>query len=67
MRAIVDRDVCIGCEDCAIACPELFDIDNESVAVVKQDPVPLEAQGLCREVAELCPVEAIRIEENLYS
>lgn len=62
MKAIVDADTCTGCELCVDTCPEVFVMQGE-VAGVKADPVPPGAEATCREAAESCPVEAIRIED----
>ena len=62
MKAIVD-DTCIGCGLCPQVCPEVFEMNNENVAVVKVTPVPAEAHETCREAASSCPVDAIKIIE----
>jgi ferredoxin len=62
MKAVVDSDLCTGCEICVDTCPEVFKMDND-VAIVKVNKVPAEAVDSCREAAEGCPTEAISIEE----
>jgi len=61
MKAVVDQDLCSGCELCE-TCPEVFEMQNDT-AVAKVEVVPPEAEETCREAAEDCPVEAITIEE----
>ena len=61
MKAIVDPDLCTGCELCVQACPEVFEMEDD-LAVAKVDKVPFGAEETCREAAEECPVEAIIIE-----
>lgn len=61
MKAIVDKETCIGCGLCEATCPEVF-VMEESVAVVKAAPVPPEAEASCREAADGCPVQAITTE-----
>lgn len=61
MKAIVNKDTCIGCELCVESCPEVFVMDG-NVAKAKVDEVPAEFESSCREAAENCPVEAISIE-----
>ena len=40
MKAKVDRDECIGCGLCASICSEVFEMDEEGIAIVIADPVP---------------------------
>jgi ferredoxin len=62
MKAKVDEETCTGCGLCADTCPQVFELEG-SVAKVKTDIVPQDAEALCREAAEGCPVEAISIED----
>ena len=62
MKAIVDKDTCTGCGDCADACPEVFELTDD-VAEVIADTVPSDAEGSCRQAADDCPVEAISIQD----
>lgn len=62
MQAIVDPDVCTGCGLCADSCPVVFQMDA-AVAKVVVTNVPAEALDICRQAAENCPVEAIKIKE----
>ena len=62
MKAIVDKETCIGCGLCPETCPEVFEMEGE-VAKVKVDTVPPEAEGTCQEAMGVCPVDAISIEE----
>ena len=62
MKAIVDQEVCTGCSLCTQSCPEVFTMDGDK-AVTSVDLVPDETQDSCRQAANECPVEAIRIEE----
>lgn len=63
MKAIVDRDACTGCGLCPETCPEVFELDDEGLATVKADPVPADAEDSAREAADVCPVEAITIQD----
>ena len=63
MKAIIDAELCTGCELCVETCPEVFEMGDDDVAVVKGDEVPSDAEDTAREAAEDCPSEAITIEE----
>jgi len=62
MKAAVDAETCTGCELCTQTCAEVFTMEGDK-AVVSVDPVPAEAVDTCKQAAEECPVEAIKIEE----
>ena len=62
MKAIVDKETCTGCGDCADTCPEVFELDDDMAKVIA-NPVPAEAEESCREAADDCPVEAISIND----
>lgn len=61
MKATV-TDECIGCELCVNVCPEVFEM-GDSLAEVKTDPVPADAEDKAREAAEGCPTDAIVLDE----
>ena len=61
MKAVVDKETCSGCGLCEETCPEVFEIGNNGIAKVKTDPVPQDAEDTCRQAAEECPVEAIKL------
>lgn len=63
MKAIVDREACIGCSLCATVCPEVFEMDDEDIAIVIADPIPGSVEDEAREAEESCPTDAISIEE----
>lgn len=60
MKARVDEDACIGCGLCAGTCDAVFEMEGEKAKVIAE-PVPAGAEDACRDAAEACPVEAIRI------
>jgi ferredoxin len=63
MKAVVNRDECIGCGVCADTCPEVFEMDEENLVAVIATPVPKNAEDTCKDAADNCPVEAISVEE----
>jgi ferredoxin len=62
MKAIVDAEACIGCGLCPQVCPEVFEMDDKNIAIVKVTPVPAGLEDKVKESVESCPVTAITIE-----
>ncbi len=62
MKVRVDEDACVGDGSCVSICPEVFEMEGD-VAKAKIEVVPENLQESCREAADVCPVEAIVIEE----
>lgn len=63
MKAIVDRETCIGCGLCESICPEVFELDGENIAAVMVDMIPQEAEDAAIEAQDECPVSAITVEQ----
>jgi len=61
MKAIIEADLCIGCEACVDTCADVFKMEGDK-AIVITDPVPGGAEGTCQEAIETCPVDAIKCE-----
>lgn len=61
MKAVVDRDLCIGCGLCEQTCPEVFRLGEDGIAYVIDEDPPAETYPDIEGSAELCPVEAISI------
>lgn len=62
MKAKVDRDICIGCGACESICPEVFELDDESISTVIVDEVPEHLESDILDAEEGCPVDAISVE-----
>ncbi|MEM2932961.1 MAG: ferredoxin [Candidatus Pacearchaeota archaeon] len=58
----VDREKCIGCGSCVSVCPENFYF-KEGKATVKKEVITEKEYDKNLEASELCPVNAISIEE----
>lgn len=54
----VDHDLCIGCGLCEEVCPDVFVMNDEGLAVIKEGADCADA-GCCEEAADSCPVDAI--------
>lgn len=63
MKATVDKAACIGCGLCAADCPEVFSMNDENIAEAIVSMVPAEHKDACRQAAQNCPVEAIKLSE----
>lgn len=61
MKAKVNEE-CIGCGLCASTCSEVFEMGGD-VAVVIQDPVLKENEECTIEAKDLCPTDAIEVQE----
>ena len=59
-KVTVDVSTCVGCGLCEQNCADVFEVKDDGIAYVKaQDCSACDL----KEVAEQCPVEAIKIEE----
>jgi ferredoxin len=61
MKAVIDVDMCTGCELCVATAPDVFEMVDD-VAVMKGDAIADEHAESAKQAAEECPVEAIVIE-----
>ena len=60
MKAKGDPELCISCELCVNLCPEVFRMeDGKAVAA---SPVPAAHEAACKDAAEQCPTQAIKLE-----
>lgn len=62
MKIRVDRNLCIGAGTCSVIAPEVFELDGELKAVVK-DPNGA-ADDKIMDAAKSCPVLAIILEDD---
>ena len=62
MRAIVDKDLCIGCGICEGIAPEIFSLQNEPYAEVLLDPLPDDMIAAAQDAESECPEGAIKVE-----
>ncbi|GAB1325978.1 MULTISPECIES: ferredoxin [Streptomyces] len=57
----IDKDVCIGAGQCALAAPHVFTQDDEGFSTLLTDPETGAADPMARVAAKACPVGAITV------
>ena len=62
VRAVIDRDLCVGFGDCVTEAPAAFELDDEAVAVfvAPEDT----SRSVFLEACAACPVDAITVYED---
>jgi ferredoxin len=61
--AVIDRQSCMGSGNCAYWAPDVFDLDEEGIAIVIGD---LDRHGdQVRLAAENCPTAAIHLDQSV--
>ena len=63
IKVVVDRDLCQDHGQCVFAAPQVFELDEEGTLVVLQEQVGEELRANVEEAADVCPVQAITIED----
>ncbi len=65
MKIKINQEECIGCGSCQAICPEVFELDEQGKAIVKgsQSDQGETNEECAKEGVDICPVEAIQIEE----
>ena len=58
MRAVVDKDTCISCGLCVSTEPEVFEFDDDGMAVAVSDTTE-ENKDMVQQCIDSCPVDAI--------
>ena len=62
MKAVVDKETCIGCGLCPNICPAVFDMDDDGKAVAQKEELNDSVVGKAQEAEDSCPVDAITVE-----
>jgi ferredoxin len=62
MRIMIDRDRCEGHGQCVAAAPDLFDLDDEGIAILQtSEPIAGDLAEQATAAAEVCPVVALSL------
>ena len=61
MKAIVDKEACVGCGLCVNMCDDVFKMEDDK-AIVIGGSIPENILDSAKEAASSCPVEAVKIE-----
>jgi ferredoxin len=63
MRIDADRDRCEGHGLCVDTAPEVYDLDDDAVVVLRHEVVPAALERRAEAGARVCPVAALRVEQ----
>lgn len=64
LKVRVDEHKCIGAGQCVLRAPKIFDQREDGIVVLLDPTPPAELHEAARKAADLCPAEAITIEEE---
>ncbi|MEV6835642.1 ferredoxin [Streptomyces sp. NPDC051133] len=64
MHIDIDKDVCIGAGQCALAAPGVFTQDDDGYSTLIPGSAGGEGDPMVREAARACPVHAITVTEG---
>lgn len=59
MKVKVEKDICIGCGACQAIVPEIFEIEDDGLAVAKDIEINDEIKEDVIDAIEGCPTNAI--------
>lgn len=62
LKVIVDKDLCQDHGQCVFAAPDVFELDDEGHLVVLAEEPDESLRTAVEDAADVCPVQAIRIE-----
>lgn len=62
MKAVVDKETCIGCGLCPNICPAVFDMDDDGKAVASKEELNDSVVDTAKDAENSCPVDAIIVE-----
>ena len=63
MKVTIDIDLCIASGACVLACPDVFQQDEDGLVVLVHDEPSSELHDAVREAMAACPAAVIDVEE----
>ena len=63
LKVRVDLEKCIGAGHCVLRAPRIFDQRDDGMVILLDESPPPELHAAARKAADLCPSQAITIEE----
>lgn len=65
MKVKVNKDACISCGACVAICEDVFEMNDDGISTVKQNPIKKEFINEVIDAIDSCPTGAIeKIEEE---
>jgi ferredoxin len=64
IRVRVNRETCEGYANCVRAAPDVFDLDDDDLVVLKQEEPPAEQLSRVRRATYDCPTESISFTDD---
>ena len=65
MKIAIDRDRCEGHGQCLAAAPDVFDLDDDGIAVLRtSEPITDDLAEQAAAAAAVCPVAALTVDED---
>jgi ferredoxin len=64
MRVDVDRDLCESNAVCVGIAADIFELDDEDLAVVTVEEIPKDREADVRQAVQLCPKIALTLRED---
>jgi ferredoxin len=61
VKVEIETDKCIASGGCVLACPEVFDQDDDGIVVLKDPNPPAELGGKVAEAVDACPSSVITV------
>ena len=62
MRVAVDRELCVGSGACEALAPDVFEVDDDGVLVVRQETPDEDEQSDVRDAVTACPTRALSLD-----